>query len=106
MLLSTCNDIASQFDQPLLYTQHSIQEQDRTNDQFHISIAWSLEPPESREGGESRLFGESDEPYQTGISYALLGQLSSLSIHFSEVKVRIGQDVHSITLKARRQSSG
>lgn len=105
-LLSSCNGIAGQFGQPLLYTQHSNQEQDRTNDQFHISIGWSLEAPKSQDGHVTRLYGEQGELYQTGIPYALLSQLSSLSIHFSEVKVRIGQDVHSIALKARRQSSG
>ena len=105
-LLSICNNVADQFGQPLLYATHGNHEQNQIGDQFHISIAWSLEPPQSHEGEEAKLFSKSGDLYLTGISYALMGQLSSLSIHFSEVKVRIGQDVHSIALKARRQSSG
>ena len=104
-LLSTCNRIAAQFGQSLLYTQPGNQEQDQAGDQFHISIAWSLEPFKSQDEHGVRLLGDHGELHQTGISHALLGQSSSLSIHLSEVKVRIGQDVQSIALKARRRSS-
>jgi hypothetical protein len=106
-LLDVCNGVALEFGQPLLYFYNDSQEQKKGGgaDQFHISIAWSLRPPKSHEDHDVKLYGHEQVELSTGISYSLLSQLSSVSIHFSEVKVRIGQDVHSIALKTRRQSS-
>jgi U6 snRNA phosphodiesterase len=95
-LLDLCNGTAKAFGQPLLYDC-------ATRDSFHISIAWSLQPLKSREDD-----GKVEAPTDTaGIPYALLGRLDSLSVQFDGVKIRVGQDVHNIALKAaRRQSSG
>lgn len=104
-LLDLCNRIAKQFDQSLLYANSELQDKSDNGDPFHISIAWSLQPQVSQEAAiEKSSVQEIDS--LTGISYSLLSQLASLPIHFSEVKVRIGQDVHSIALKPRRQSTG
>ena len=95
-LLDLCNGTAKAFGQPLLY-------ESSPGDHFHISIAWSLESPRSQDGDH----GVEASADVASIPYALLGQLDSLAVHFDEVKIRIGQDVHNIALKAaRRQSSG
>ena len=103
-LLDVCNGIAREFGQPLLYSHNESQMKGESAGQFHISIAWSLRPPKSHEDQEARLFENQHVDEIIGNSYSLLSQLSSLSINFNEVKVRIGQDVHSIALKTRRQS--
>lgn len=106
-LLGVSNGVAREFGQPLLYAHDESQHQTESEgvDQFHISIAWSLQAPNSQGPPEAKLF-ENEHLVEThGIPYSLLGQLSSCSIHFGEVKVRIGQDVHSIALKTRCLSS-
>lgn len=101
-LLETCNSVASSFRQPLLYAGSESESLDAMSlDQhFHISIAWSLQPPTSR---ETKVEGD-EASCSSAIPYEQLGRLTSVPISFKEVKVRIGQDVHNIPLKARRQS--
>lgn len=106
-LLEICNEIAREFEQPLLYSHDEGQEH-RTGegaDQFHISIAWSLQPPKSDEDHMAKHLEKQPVPPISDVPHSLLDQLGSLPIHFSEVKVRIGQDVHAIAVRARRQSS-
>ena len=66
---------------------------------FHLSIAWSLQrPPESGVTNAGKSFGDSTD---------LPSAVRNLSVGFSEVKVRIGQDVTSLSLdQKRRRSSG
>jgi len=97
-LLQTCNEVAKAFKQPLLYA-----ETDKPKgDEFHISIAWSLQAP--RKKGTSSKISRSDSltEQDIGIPYSLLQRLSSLEISFAEVKVRIGQDVNLVGLKPKR----
>jgi len=110
-LLSSCNDVAALFGQPLLYAEaiDSSQAKDdgkKADRCFHISIAWSLNKPES---------ASNDPPGQTWAEQLHAShadsdrRLAELSIAFSEIKVRIGQDVSSIPLpavQARRVDSG
>ncbi|KAF2858792.1 hypothetical protein K470DRAFT_259501 [Piedraia hortae CBS 480.64] len=74
-LLSVCNTVAERFGCPLLY-QNGKQEQD--NDKFHVSIAWS--------------------PNARGACTASDVTDVITRISFSEVKVRIGQEVSTIPL--------
>ena len=104
-LLEMCNAVAQDFGQPLLYSDLEGSKTRTEVSQFHISLAWSLQPPMST--SKSR---ESDTPHskgveEAGIPHELLGRVYALSINFIEVKVRIGQDVHSLPLKARRKMS-
>lgn len=78
-LLAICNQLAKDFEQPLLY-------EGADDGKFHVSVAWSLTPQE----GEVRL------------SEGFGAKLRDLLMGFREVKVRIGQDVTSISLKKRR----
>ena len=104
-LLDICNGAAKRFSQPLLYAEQRDGKNDTTGDQFHISIAWSLQQPKAHR--RDVHLTESDSVQDTtGVPYALLGQWTALSIAFGAVKLRIGQDVHAIALKARRQSHG
>lgn len=103
-LLSTCNDIAADYKQPKLYendddAKQAGEKRPSTGKQpakqvarkFHISIAWSLE-------GASQ--GETQ-------SQDLPAQVRSIRVSFTEVKVRIGQDVTSLPLsQKRRRASG
>ncbi len=101
-LLSSCNNVAALYDQPLLYTEADdpsrVEDEERKADRgFHISIAWSLNEPESTEYDPPR------PPWagQPHITSAKSDQrLAELSIAFSEIKVRVGQDVSSIPLAA------
>lgn len=104
-LLDLCNGTAKQFNQPLLYAETETPIKDSiAQDQFHISIAWSLNAPELRGDGNTKSSDVQSDA--SSIPYSLLSRLTALSVHFGEVKIRIGQDVHSIPLKARRQSTG
>lgn len=103
-MLSTCNDIAADYKQPKLYendddAKQAGEKRPSTGKQpakqvarkFHISIAWSLE-------GASQ--GETQ-------SQDLPAQVRSIRVSFTEVKVRIGQDVTSLPLsQKRRRASG
>lgn len=95
----------------------SIMGDENENEHFHISIAWSLQQsPGSMEGNNfpdkgGALFSERKKAglfdgAGTGIPYELLVRLTEVEIPFTEVKVRIGQDVHRIPLKMRRVSCG
>jgi len=98
-LLAACNSVAERFGHPSLY--HDNECGDGENDvgivgkegRFHVSIAWSLQPPvETQEG----LAASNDT----------LQAVKELEMPFSQVKVRIGQDVTCIKLpKPRRKSS-
>ncbi|EME78972.1 uncharacterized protein MYCFIDRAFT_120758, partial [Pseudocercospora fijiensis CIRAD86] len=85
-LLKTCNALAKSLDQPLLYAEcHN-----EASDAFHISIAWSLKP----QGSKSSGVGATPQ----SASADALGRLEALRVGFSDVKVRVGQDVTSIAL--------
>ena len=103
-LLEICNAIARTFEQPPLYADRKGEKRTADDNQFHVSIAWSLEAPASKNANAEPTSAKGTWSDESGIPYRLLGQLTALTIHFSELKVRIGQDVHSIALKARRQS--
>ncbi|KAI6835231.1 hypothetical protein KC367_g4768 [Hortaea werneckii] len=96
-LLTACNRVAKDFDQPLLYAEDANIAKGKRKDakppapaeaKCHISIAWSLEAPPSSQTGE-------DIPIPSAIA--------ELDIPFSEIKVRIGQDVTAVPLPAARK---
>jgi hypothetical protein len=90
ILLSACNGIAGEFDQPLLYQKASSSQKrwsaELPHERFHVSVAWSLK----EQAGDVDLPGE------------MMVRLEGLKIDFEEIKVRIGQDVTGIPLKKRR----
>ncbi|USW54745.1 Putative U6 snRNA phosphodiesterase Usb1 [Septoria linicola] len=102
-LLKKCNALAAQFNQPLLYHGGSSIAGDDSedlhdsgpHDSFHISVAWSLKFEDSKQAQSG--------PVNVDVSPALLEQLEGLKIKFSEVKVRVGQDVHSTPLQQARE---
>lgn len=105
-LLEVCNSLAHDYQQPELYTDTDNSKSSPPDIQFHISIAWALKPPPSTDTAErSSLQRQASvrTHEDVGIPYELLALVSGLSVSFNEVKVRIGQEVHSIVLKARRQ---
>lgn len=96
-LLSACNRVAKAFDQPLLYAEDTNIAKGKRKDakppapaegKCHISIAWSLEAPKPNLAGQ-------DIPIPSAIA--------ELDIPFSEIKVRIGQDVTAVPLPAARK---
>lgn len=112
-LLNASNAVAKSFGQPLLYsedtTEHGVSDADAARtagrdppERFHISIAWSLSaPPLDMADVPARLTtepGDSADAEDVDI-FALL---EDTDIAFSEVKVRIGQDVTTILLPAAR----
>lgn len=106
-LLEACNSLASEFGQPLLYatkdSKGMVQAETVARDKFHISVAWALEHPSGRdESGQRRSVFEQED---LGVPYEVLSRLADLNIGFSEVKIRIGQDVHAIPLKAARRTT-
>ncbi len=103
-LLDLSNSIALEFGQPLLYSDdHRLAK--ASNEHFHISIAWSLQSPVSDTPKTTNSTEDNRSSHKFNIPDSALNSLASLSLTFSEVKVRIGQDVHPIPLKPRRQSS-
>ncbi|KAK5700171.1 poly(U)-specific 3'-to-5' RNA exonuclease [Elasticomyces elasticus] len=124
-LLRSCNEIAGEFEQPLLYTQDSImgepldaaKHEGRQTDEggkFHISLAWSLTEPKDGTAGATATAtattqlaqGKAEKSEARGTPLVSKAELEDLSILFSEVKVRIGQDVHSLPLPAARGKKG
>lgn len=98
-LLAACNGVAERFGQALLYHARDYDDgmsgggRVGTEWQFHVSIAWSLQPP---------LEKGKDLVASSGMPHAV----KELEMPFAEVKVRIGQDVTCIKLiKQRRMSS-
>ena len=96
-LLSTCNRVAKAFDQPLLYAEDTNIAKGKRKDakppspaggKCHISIAWSLEATKLGPSGQ-------DIPIPSAVA--------ELDISFSEIKVRIGQDVTAVPLPAARK---
>ncbi|KXT04961.1 hypothetical protein AC578_10301 [Pseudocercospora eumusae] len=90
-LLETCNGLAKSLDQPLLYAERHKED----SDAFHISIAWSLK----HQGRTSSDAG----PAPQNVSAESLERLKALRVGFSDVKVRIGQDVSSAALRSARK---
>lgn len=96
-LLKMCNSVASEFSQPLLYSDEPKLSQTSTNDahdSFHISIAWTIELSQA---------DGTPGPVAVDLPNALLQPVITKSINFSEIKVRIGQDVNSVPLQQARE---
>lgn len=93
-LLATCNAVAREFGQPVLYGEGNAEPAEQ---QSHISIAWCLESPASAGSGQQRHA-------TVEVPKEVLDKLTAIDIAFREVKIRVGQDVHSIPLKQRRES--
>jgi len=64
------------------------------SDAFHVSIAWSLDPDLVLETGVL----QEDERLK-----ALMDEVRTLRISFSEVKVRLGKDVSNVSFGRMRQ---
>ncbi|KAK5172202.1 poly(U)-specific 3'-to-5' RNA exonuclease [Saxophila tyrrhenica] len=96
-LLATCNSVAKEFKQSLLYVEKGKPK----GDKFHISIAWSLNAPRTKDTRRHSEAGTNEEE-DMGIPYELIQRLCELDINFSEVKVRVGQDVNVVSLKSKR----
>ncbi|KAK5677652.1 poly(U)-specific 3'-to-5' RNA exonuclease [Elasticomyces elasticus] len=117
-LLESCNGVARGFGQPLLYTQDSIEGEPLDaakqhmwdgdeGGKFHISLAWSLTEPKGGTGtGTTATQLAHGKAEKSETSSPIEAELANLSISFSEVKVRIGQDVHSFPLPAARGRKG
>lgn len=102
-LLLLTNKVASDFDQPLLYDAQRLARGTTGNDQFHVSLAWSLLAP-GNSAADSTTSSDSARVYDpTSNPARISGRLQTLSIAFSEVKIRIGQDVYTVPLKFRRR---
>lgn len=103
-LLQACNNLAKDFGQPLLYEgseptgSKRVRSDEAVKDinAFHISIAWSLGPPSSPQMSKPSV------GLQQAISDDLRLRVGKTQIEFSEVKIRIGQDVASVSLPKRR----
>ncbi|KAK3617413.1 poly(U)-specific 3'-to-5' RNA exonuclease [Elasticomyces elasticus] len=120
-LLRSCNDVAKAFGQPLLYSAaddideggtHGTEAENENEDgvvegegKFHISLAWSLTEPNIANGPSRLVQGKGVEGEASSI-LASDAELADLVVHFAEVKVRIGQDVHSLPLPAARGKKG
>ncbi|KAK5135359.1 hypothetical protein LTR08_005301 [Meristemomyces frigidus] len=111
-LLSASNYVAKTFQQPLLYQEDSrsskgsgaIAKQNARLDEagkFHISIAWSLDRPASIDGPSGNDCGQRGAA--ESVTFATL--LGGLDIAFAVVKVRIGQDVTTVSLLAARRKA-
>lgn len=102
-LLKTCNRLAKDFGQPLLYEEdggtssetEGTEENLQDYDGFHVSIAWSLHPPTSQSL-------ETSIGLQQTLSTDVRKRVGETNITFSEVKIRIGQDVSAVILPKRR----
>ncbi|KAK5700264.1 poly(U)-specific 3'-to-5' RNA exonuclease [Elasticomyces elasticus] len=120
-LLRSCNEIAGGFEQPLLYTQDSIEGESLDaakqhggdgddGGKFHISLAWSLTEPTGGDGTIAATtevaHGKVEKSEPNTAPAAIETEMKGLSMTFSEVKVRIGQDVHSLPLPAARGKKG
>lgn len=95
-LLGAANATAAQFGQPKLYYEGgSTSEQAGHTEKFHISIAWTLQDPTGNPAVSkidiTTLAASTGKP-----------DLQSINVSFTEVKVRIGQDVTAIPLGPRR----
>ncbi|KAF2163997.1 hypothetical protein M409DRAFT_68223 [Zasmidium cellare ATCC 36951] len=102
-LLQACNRLAKDFGQPLLYEEDEptrskpleAEQNVKDSEAFHVSIAWSLQPPTSQ-----RL--EKTVGLQQAVPADLRKRIGKTRIDFADVKVRVGQDVSSIALPKRR----
>jgi hypothetical protein len=112
--------VAARFGQPELYAPRgrktsskrgaTVSEKDKDHatgdDHFHISIAWSLEPPPAyiaSDAGTSLLQSKDDvEPRVVTIPENLRTALAGLDVAFDQVKLRIGQDVTNFPLRKVR----
>ncbi|EMC95132.1 hypothetical protein BAUCODRAFT_35124 [Baudoinia panamericana UAMH 10762] len=98
-LLAACNGVAEAFGQPLLYAEFNSREsgdEASREGNFHISIAWALNPPSSREGRKESVTGSPPSSVQ------LTAEAKALRIPFTEIKLRIGQTVMVMPLPAAR----
>nr|OQO16636.1 hypothetical protein B0A51_16899 [Rachicladosporium sp. CCFEE 5018] len=115
-LVESLNSVAAEFNQPLLYEDEDatssvtpsasrIADSGATttrvvSQKFHISIAWSLEPPPT--AGTTNT--ETVQQTQTDGRF-LMRALAEYRVPANDLKVRIGQDVTAIPLRVRRGSA-
>lgn len=66
---------------------------DRSN-AFHVSLAWSLEPPP----GELRDLIAVDE-----VSEPMLQEIAQMSVKLEVVKIKVGNAIHSIDIAPKRK---
>lgn len=91
-LLKACNACAREYGQPELYKQDRMSDVDPNktgagmDDRFHISIAWTLEKPDTHDS-RSTSSHEASGLYTEALS-------------FTTVKLKIGNAVHDISLPA------
>ncbi|GIZ43811.1 hypothetical protein CKM354_000702400 [Cercospora kikuchii] len=96
-LLEMCNSVANEFSQPLLYSDEPKLSKTSTNDahdSFHISIAWTTQLNQA---------DATSGPVAVDLPNTLLQPVTTESINFAEIKVRIGQDVNCIPLQQARK---
>nr|POF26021.1 u6 snrna phosphodiesterase [Quercus suber] len=112
-LLCLCNKVARRFDQAELYSdrdqgksQHSgtvlqkaaslteAKSQGRGSGQFHVSIAWSLNAPITREGLIDKVTRFEE--------HSLFFTWQNLQIPVDSIKIRLGQDIVTIPLTTPR----
>jgi hypothetical protein len=109
-LLRACNYVADLYNQPRLYEDDghgtseckkrdptSHEQESQVSKKFHISIAWSLQ--EQSENGVAHASEASSDGGE------LPSSVRDLGVVFNEVKVRIGQDVTSLSLVQKRRRS-
>lgn len=114
-LLTASNEVAMAFHQPLLYQDETSTESVQADEErrssaagfdhnckFHISIAWSLSTPAPNPTQPLNDVDKVDGSTAHGMP-PLTNPLKGLNIHFTEVKVRIGQDVTTIALPTPRR---
>ncbi|KAK5124263.1 hypothetical protein LTR85_001966 [Meristemomyces frigidus] len=104
-LLNASNAVAKRFQQPVLYEDDGIRHGEAVasaSPKFHISIAWSLAPPSPGDAHPTTSTGRAIEASDASATN-LTTEAHDFDIAFSDVKVRIGQDVTTIPLAVSRR---
>lgn len=102
-LLMACNEAARIFNQPQLYIEDSGSRE--SAERFHISLAWSLSSPHDAPSQDHAVSSKGEDGVRYAAMRGMIDHFTVAAIGFTEVKVRIGQDVNTVPLKARRKSS-
>lgn len=96
-LLGACNGVARQRGLPELYVRDDESSKDvealsDASDAFHISLAWSLQPPPGARDVDGRRNGE------VHLDEAILAELHALRVPVAAVKLRMGSDIVTLPL--------